>query len=102
MSSPSEPRSISTNHRIRNPGSCVSEIAVRNESNICFHCGANSGVRRARPCWAWDLILGCLSGVLLVSLLLLIGGLLNSWRDRIFDPAFNHWVWHEPLDDWNL
>jgi hypothetical protein len=42
------------------------------------------------------------SGVVLIALLLFIGSHFNSWAERLFDPVFDHWVWHEPLDDWNL
>ena len=67
-----------------------------------MHCGTNNGFHRTKRFWTGELILGCFSGVLLVGLLLFIGNALNSWTERGFDNLFDHWVWHEPLDDWNL
>ena len=102
MALPFEPVRESANRSIRGQGSNLSEIPVTYEGQVCIHCGANNGGRPARHFWALDLILGCLSCVLVVSLLLFVGSLLHSWMERTKDHVFDHWVWHEPLDDWNL
>jgi Mn2+/Fe2+ NRAMP family transporter len=48
-----------------------------------------------------ELILRCLSVLLLVAVVLSVGYLLNSWAERGFDNFFDGWAWHEPLNDWN-
>lgn len=37
-----------------------------------------------------------------ISHVLSVGCLLNSWAKSGFEILPKHWVWHEPLDDWNL
>ena len=94
--SPSEPAENSK-HSMRNPGCVLSEIPLPHDGQTCVHYESNDQVQRAKRFWIEELIFGCISGVLLVGLLLFIGSALNSWTERTFDHFFDHWVWHRPL-----
>ena len=84
-------------------GSNLAKISVPYEGQSCAYCGSKSGARRIGLVWTGNLMLGCFSGVLMAGLLLFVVSLLNSSTERILDHhAFGHWVWHEPLNDWNL
>lgn len=72
------------------------------DSRVCVQCRAKNGVRQVEPLRAPEFILNCLCCVLLIAFLLGVGYILNSWAERGFDNLFDHWVWHEPLNDWNL
>ena len=96
MASPSEPVPESAMAGIRGQGSPVSEIPAAYEGQ------PDHGGRRVRRFRTADPILCCLFGVVLIAVLLLIGSHANRWAKRWFDPAFDHWVWHEPLDNWYL
>ena len=100
--SPSEPDESAKNHSMRSPDSVLTEIPLPHHGQVCVHCESNNQVHRVKRVWIGELVLGCVSGVLLVGLLLFIGSALNSWTERAFDHFFDHWVWHEPLDNWNL
>jgi hypothetical protein len=98
---PSEASADSTIGGIHRPGSVHLKAPVRSDSRVCAHCGVEIGVRNEGPMRAPKLILNCLSCVLLIAVVLCVGYLLNSWAERGFDNLFDHWVWHEPLDDWS-
>jgi hypothetical protein len=102
MASPFEPVRESANASVRGQRSNLSQTSARYEGHVCALCGANCTARHARGFRTSDLILCCLSSVVLIALLLFVGSHFNSWAERLFDPVFDHWVWHEPLDDWNL
>jgi hypothetical protein len=87
---------------MHNPGCVLSESPPPHDGEVCVHCESNKQVHRVNQFWTGELMLGCLSGVLSVGLFLFIGSALNSWTERTFDHIFDHWVWHEPLDNWNL
>ena len=99
--SPSEPDEGAKNHSMRNADPVLTEIPLPHDGQVCVHCESNIQVHRVKRFWIWELVLGCVSGVLLAGLLLFIGSALKSWTERTIDP-FDHWVWHEPLDNWNL
>jgi hypothetical protein len=96
MASPSEPVPESAMAGIRGQGSPVSEIPAAYEGQ-CDH-----GARRVGRFRSADPILCCLFGVMLIAVLLFIGSHVDRWAKLWFDPAFDHWVWHEPLDNWYL
>lgn len=100
--SPSEPDEGAKNHSMRSPDSVLAEIPLTHDGQVCVHCESNNQVHRVKRVWIGELVLGCVSGVLLGGLFLFIGSALNSWTERTVDHFFDHWVWHEPLDNWNL
>jgi hypothetical protein len=95
------PSENSTNRGMRIPGSVLSEIPLSHEGQICIHCRTN-GPRLLRRVGTGELALGCIFGVLLVGSLLFTRSALNSGTQHTFDHFFDDWVWHEPLDNWNL
>lgn len=98
----SERSTSATIDGIQRPGFAREDPPVRSGSRVCAHCGAkidagDGGTLRPR-----EFILNCVCGVLLIAVVLCVGYLLNSSAERGFDNLFDHWVWHEPLNDWNL
>lgn len=92
----------STIDDLHRPGLVQADSPVCSGSRVCAHCGAKIGAGHGGPLRAREFILNCVCGVLLIAVVLCVGYLLNSWAERGFDNLFDHWVWHEPLNDWNL
>lgn len=87
---------------VRRPSVVHGESHVRSGSRVRACCGAESGERGVRRLRRPEVILGTFSVLLLIAVVLFAGHLLNSRAKRGFDNLFDRWVWHEPLDDWNL
>ena len=99
---PSEWRTESTVGGSHKPSSLQASPPGCSGSRVCSHCGAKIGVHHLGPQGTAELILNCLYCVLLIAIVLCVGYLLNRWAERGLDNLFDHWVWHEPLNDWNL
>jgi hypothetical protein len=92
----------STIDGIHRPSFVQADHPVCGGCRVCAHCGAKIGTGQKGPLRTRDFILNCVCGVLLIAVVLCVGYLLNSWAERGFANLFDHWVWHEPLIDWNL
>jgi hypothetical protein len=99
---PSERSTDSTIDSIHRPSFVQAESLVCSGSRVCVHCGAKMGAFQVRPLRTREFILNCLCVVLLIGVFLVVGYLLHSWAEHGFDDLFDHWRWHEPLNDWNL
>lgn len=76
---------------------------VQRESFRCVHCGASIGGYQVERPHAGEIALNIVSGVLLIAIFVFATYFFNSWSEHEFQHLFDHhWVWHEPLDDWNL
>jgi len=68
----------------------------------CAHCGARPHLPPERKLhWAeitWTGV-GC---VLALAGFVLAWWLLNGWLDQVLQHVSGHWIWHEPLDNWNM
>jgi len=85
------------------PGSSSTIDQLRDEGSRCVHCGANIGVSRVEKLHAVEIVLNIVSGLLLIAIFVSATYFFNSWSEHEFQHLFDHrWVWHEPLDDWNL
>lgn len=105
MALPSEALSERTDSAIdgiHGPSSVQADPPVCSGSRVCAHCGAEIGARHERPLRTREFILNCLCVVLLIAVVLCVGYSLNLWAEHGVDNFFDHWVWHEPLNDWNL
>ena len=99
---PSEAVPKSTNQDIHNPGADLSRIPKTHEGLIGGHCKGNDGDRRVGRFRTADRNLCGVAGLMLIALLLFIGSQFHLWAVRLCDPMFDHWVWHQPTEDWNL
>jgi hypothetical protein len=76
---------------------------IQSDGSRCIHCGASMGVYRVEKLHAGEIALNIVCGALLIAIFVSATCFLNSWSEHEFQHLFEHpWVWHEPLDDWNL
>ena len=76
---------------------------VQREGSRCVHCGANIGVYRVEKLHAGEIALNIVCGALLIAIFVSATYFFNSWSEHECLHLFEHrWVWHEPLDDWNI
>jgi len=99
---PSEPSADSMIDHIHTSGYAGAEAPVYGGSPLCAHCGAKIGACNVGRPRTKELILNCICAALLIASVLCVGHLLNSLAEHRFDKLFDRWVWHEPLDEWNL
>jgi hypothetical protein len=84
-------------------GSSSAVDQVQREGSRCVHCGASAGVYRVERLHAGEIALNFVCGVLLIAIFVSAIYFFNSWSEHVFQHLFDHrWVWHEPLNDWNL
>ncbi|MBB6144404.1 hypothetical protein HNQ77_002356 [Silvibacterium bohemicum] len=92
---PSNPESDSCSSPTRDQVQC--------EGPRCAHCGANMGAYRAERLHAGEIALNIVCSSLLVLIFVSATYFFNSWSEHEFQHLFEpHWVWHEPLDNWNI
>ncbi len=77
-------------------------IPVRNGRRICTLCGTDMGFRFVGPMRMPEFILSCLCILLWIAVVAFLGYLLVLRVERGFEHLFGGWMWHEPVDDWNL
>jgi len=85
------------------PDSSSTMDQVQREGSRCVHCGASMGVYRVERLHAGEIALNVVCGVLLIAIFVSVIYFFNAWSEHAFQHLFDHrWVWHEPLNDWNL
>ena len=85
------------------PDSSATMDQIQREGPSCIHCGASMGGYRGERLRAGEIALNIVCGALLIAIFVSATCFLNSWSEHKFQHLFEHrWVWHEPLDDWNL
>jgi len=85
------------------PDSSSTMDQVQREGPRCVHCGASMGVYRAERLRAGEIALNIVTGALLIAIFVSATCFFNAWSEHEFQHLFeHHWVWHEPLDDWNI
>ena len=85
------------------PDSSSTLEQVQREGSRCVHCGASIGVYRAEKLHAGEIALNIVCGALLIAVFVSVTYFFSSWSEHEFLDLFEHrWVWHEPLDNWNL
>jgi hypothetical protein len=84
-------------------GSSSAVDQVQREGSRCVHCGAIVDVYRVERLRVGEIALNIVCGALLIAIFVSVTCFFNSWSEHAFQHLFEHrWVWHEPLDDWNL
>jgi hypothetical protein len=93
--------------RIRKIGtaSCSNQTMARMAAEVSpyVHRGASVSVYRVERLHAGEIALNIVFGALLIAIFVSVTYFFNSWPEDGFQHLFEHrWVWHEPLNDWNL
>ena len=66
--------------------------------NRCQHCGAQT----PQPTGTRDIVIDILGCLLLLAVLVPLAYLGSCWLDQQFQAHVSQFLWHEPLDYWNL
>ena len=93
--------------RIRKIGtpSCSNQALARKAGEVSryFYCGASISVYRVERLHGGEIALNIVCGALLIAVFVSATYFFSSWSKHEFLHLFEHrWVWHEPLDNWNL